>query len=182
MTQVGKARWLKEALGLLITACVAALLSAGCSGFVGATSTDSPKPSSSVTPSDGSSPPTTRPSDSPALTPSMPLPTTTPLVSEAPLPTPTQSTAPVSTAPQISPCYFSPGQLSVKFAPQLSTQAGQDAFAAANGLREVSRVRGFPWIRYQITDGKSELDKAAELRASPLVADAIPILVCPVDY
>jgi len=80
-------------------------------------------------------------------------------------------------------CYFSPGQVAVTFTPQLSERSEQDAFAAANGLREVERYH-YPMfgIRYQITDGKSELDKAAELRANPLVANAIPIPVCPIDW
>ena len=94
----------------------------------------------------------------------------------SPTPEPTPST---NAWPTLGPdCYFSPGQVTVKFTPQLSKRSEQDAFAAANGLHEIERVPHLGWIRYAITDGMSELDKASELRADPLVANAIPILVC----
>jgi len=100
--------------------------------------------------------------------------------SSAPTASPTPELTPSTSAwPTLGPdCYFSPGQVTVKFTAQLSKRSEQDAFATANGLREVSRAPDIGWIRYEITDGMSELDKASELQADPLVANAIPILVC----
>lgn len=164
------------ALRIAAAAVVTALFLVGCSASIGATSTGPPATPVATTSAESLAPTPALPSPSPEPTSSPTLPSP-----QAPSPTQTSTLSPPPSITHLGDCYFSPGQLSVKFTAQLSSRSAQDAFAAANGLHELSRVENLPWIRYQITDGRSELDKASELRANPLVANAIPILVCPAD-
>lgn len=97
------------------------------------------------------------------------------LVAQQPAHAATQDGRPVTASP--GAVSFIPNELSVKFTPLLPDVASQTTFAAANGIKELSRVENLPWIRYEITDGEAELDKAAELSASPLVEKAIPIVL-----
>ena len=167
------------ALALYISVGAAVILLVGCSASTGATSTAPPTASPVGTASAESLAPT------PTAPPASLEPTTSPTLprSQAPLPTPTSTLLPPpSSTPDLGGCYISPGLVSVKFTPELSRRSAQDAFAAANGLRETFRLPYIGWIRYEITDGKSELDKAAELRANPLVANALPVWICPIGW